>query len=103
MPQPERMPGLMQRHRVEVHVGPAAPRLISIQVEIAGDSLGVRRSGIKSMRQRSTWAVEWVAVAVRTAGEQDVQRPFGPLLLARRQGEIGVPGPLTERPFDFRP
>ena len=77
MPQPDGVPGFMERHAVDVGISTRMPVLVCVQVHVPGDRFRVHRDGVERMREGAVGAVERVGVSVRTADELDenIARP----------------------------
>ena len=62
----------MQRYAEQVFIRADLPRLRVIEVHVAGQGFGIRRRGVKCMREHAAAAIERIAVAVIAGRKQDV-------------------------------
>ncbi len=87
---------LMQRHAVEIRIGPDAPTLVVVEMNIAGQRLGIGWRRIERVGQRSAGAVERVRIAVNAGGEQKVDCAGRGRARSGHEVEPGVPRPFLE-------
>ena len=96
MAQAERMPGFVERHRVNIQIAARVPVLISIQMHIARDRFRVHRHRVKGVGKRAAGAIKGIAVAMGTAGKSDVDGVFAGCTLPRLENDVGVFRPFVQ-------
>lgn len=69
MPQPQRMPQLMQGDTVQIDIRAHAPRLVIIEVHIPRNRFRIRSRRIKRMRQDISRPVERIGISMTPATE----------------------------------
>ena len=102
MAQAQRVPGLVQRHGVQIDIGSDVPILVLVQVHVAGQRFGIRGRGKERMRQHRAARLKGIVIAVEALGEHDRDGLVAGCTGAQNKLHIGVFGPFLEGANDFR-
>jgi hypothetical protein len=62
----------VQGHAEKIGVRADMPALGIVEMHVARERFGIGRRRVKGMSQDSTRSIEWIAVTVRVAGEQNI-------------------------------
>ena len=74
MTEAESVPELVQRDAEQICVRADVPAFRVIEMHVAGDRFGIRRSGIERVGQDTARPIERIGVAMRASGEKNVDR-----------------------------
>jgi len=72
--------GLVNHDTVQIYIGAQLPALVIVQIDVAGDRLGIGWRGIEHVRQDFTGAVKRIGVSVRAPGEKNTYTGCSPLM-----------------------
>ena len=98
MAEADRVPRFVQRDRIDVGIAADLPRLVGVEMHVSGDGLGVDRNGVERVRQNAAGPVERIRIAMRAAGEFNVDASGRVCNCRRLERHVDVLRPLRERP-----
>ena len=101
MPQPERVPKLMQNHREHIDIRADLPTFVRIEVQVSRDWFGIGRSRKVGVCQHLARSIERIRVAVRTRGEQKVQVSGCSRFISQGKGDVRRLRPLRQGPLNL--